>query len=82
MLCEKCQAKPALVHIQQMVRGTGEALSTPIEHHFCEDCGRDFIKSNPDLKTGTWSKPTLEFKLDATANPKSKPQPPGEHGER
>jgi len=65
MLCEKCQAKPARVHIKEKAHdNTGGTPGSFIEHHFCEDCGRDFIQSNPRLKTGTWSKPELRRKIE------------------
>ena len=65
MLCEKCQAKPA-VHIKEKVQAsTAGAPSGFIEHHFCEDCGRDFIQSDPRLRAGEWSKPEKRFEIES-----------------
>ncbi len=65
MLCEKCKVKPAKVHIKQKAQGsTGDALGGFIEHHFCKDCGRDFIQSDPRLRTGIWSKPEKRFIME------------------
>jgi protein-arginine kinase activator protein McsA len=78
MLCEKCQAKPATVHTRKKVlASTGEALTTEVEHHFCDECGREFLRSSPDLKQSSWSKPSLELKIRAEPNLKPvKPGPP------
>jgi protein-arginine kinase activator protein McsA len=74
MLCEKCQAKPARVHIKERAQGsTGEAPSDFIEHHLCEDCGRDFIQSDPRFKH-SWSKPEGRYVLE-TFNPTSRRKP-------
>ena len=68
MLCEKCQAKPARVHIKERAQGSkGEAVGGFIEHHLCDDCGRAFIQSNPRLKAGPWSKPERRYVLDTSA---------------
>lgn len=65
MLCEKCQTKPVRVHIKEKAEGsTAEGAGRFIERHFCEDCGRDFIQSNPHLRTETWSKPEKRLVIE------------------
>lgn len=61
MICEKCHKKLAKVRILKGKGDTEEALSTPIEQHFCEDCSRDYIESDHQFKQGRWSKPTKRF---------------------
>ena len=76
MLCEKCQAKPANVRIQSIRDNSGEALSTPIEHHFCGDCARNYIQADPQLKKAKWSKPTKVFKTNNLTPPARKDSKP------
>ena len=68
MLCEKCKTKPARVHIKQKAQGSiGGAPGSFIEHHFCDDCGRDFIQSDHRLRTAGWSKPKKRFEVETPA---------------
>lgn len=64
MLCEKCLAKPVTVRIQNLRGDSGEALSTPVEHHFCEGCAHDYIEGDPQLRKARWSKPTKTFVIN------------------
>ena len=50
MLCEKCQKKEPHHHVQDSRGASGETLRTPIDHHFCEDCIRDYIQNDPQLR--------------------------------
>jgi protein-arginine kinase activator protein McsA len=64
MICEKCEKKPAKVHILKARGDSEEAPSTPNEQHLCEDCAREYIQNDPRFKEGRWSKPTKRFVLD------------------
>jgi protein-arginine kinase activator protein McsA len=70
MICEKCQKNPAKVRILKAKGDSDEALSTRIEQHLCEDCARDYIQSDPQLRQGRWSKPTKHFVLEGSPNHK------------
>ena len=61
MICEKCHKKPAKVHILKDRSDSDEALSSAIEQHLCEDCARDYIQSDPQLKQAKVPKPTKHF---------------------
>ena len=72
MLCQKCQTKPAIVHITRKVMdSTSRTMRAETEHHLCETCGREFFENNPELKSGPWLRPTL--KLQLRAEPTLKP---------
>lgn len=77
MLCEKCQSNTAKVHFRRTRDDSGQPLSTPVEHHFCEDCARDFIQADPVLKQAKWSKPTLHLKIEGTQVGEPPPEAPG-----
>lgn len=75
MLCEKCKARPATVHITQMTRRSAEEASgQELSHHFCEVCGPEFMQNSPGFKTASFSKPSLRMELHK--EPASDPQPP------
>lgn len=75
MECEKCKAKPAVVHIAGNIRaGSGEPPDAETVHHFCETCGREFMQNNPALNEAVWSKPTPRVYMDF--RPTTPPDPP------
>jgi len=76
MLCEKCKEKEATVHITQNFRaGTGDAPGTPDAHHFCETCGREFMRG-PEFQGATFSRATPRIELMAQPSPGTNPLPP------
>lgn len=70
MICEKCQKEPAKVHFRWSKDDSQEPQDKATEQHLCEECARDYIQSDPQLKRGQWSKPTKRFVLDVGQLPR------------
>ena len=77
MMCEKCKAQPATVHItQQVPGGTGEVPPSEATHHFCEGCGREFMLTSPDFRAASFSGPGPATRIELVhASPGPNPPP-------